>query len=73
MRSRSDIPIPEGARITVTDIRSDGHCARGIKKWFEARGYDFRVILKEGVDAREFWDTGDGYAQRVVKRKFRLL
>lgn len=56
-------------RITVTDCRKAGHCATGIKKWFEDHGFDFRAFLRDGIDAHEFIATGDAYAFRVVEMK----
>jgi hypothetical protein len=58
--------------IRVNDIRAEGHCARGIKKWFVDNGFDFRDFLKNGIPADEFLATNDGYAKRIVDRKLRV-
>lgn len=55
--------------ITVSDCRANGHCALGIKKWFESQGFDFRDFLRNGISADKFLATGDAYAIRIVKRK----
>lgn len=55
--------------ITVKDVTSTGHCVRGTRKWFEDHGYDFRVVLKNGVPARELLMTNDAHALAVVKAK----
>lgn len=55
--------------ITVTDCRRAGHCAVGIKNWFEEKGLDFRKFLKEGITEEEFLKTNDGYANEIVAKK----
>lgn len=56
-------------RITINDIRQCGHCAAGIRRWFEAYDLDFRDFLKNGIAIEDFLATGDGLAQQVVDRK----
>lgn len=46
--------------ITITDLRRSGHCARGIKNWFEVQGLDFKDFLKNGIPAETLYNTGDG-------------
>jgi len=58
-------------RITVTDIQQAGHCATGIKKWFDDHGLNFRAFLKDGIDAAVLLDTDDGLARRVVDLKIK--
>ncbi len=55
--------------ITVTDCRRAGHCATGIKRWFDDYDLDFRDFLKNGIDEEKFLATGDGRAHRVVELK----
>jgi len=55
--------------ITMTDCRNAGHCVRGIKKWFETYGLDFKKFLKEGIDEETFLATGDAYAIEIVRLK----
>lgn len=57
------------SHITITDIRMAGHCARGVKSWFNAQGLDFRKFLREGISEEEFLATGDGQAIDVVEHK----
>lgn len=54
--------------ITVTDIRQAGHCATGIRDWFERQGFDFRDFLKNGIDEDRLRATGDGQILAVLKR-----
>lgn len=57
----------DGLRITATDIVKAGHCIRGgAMPWFRRHGLDFRKFMKEGIDAVEFIERGDAYAERVV-------
>jgi len=56
-------------KVTVDDCRRAGHCAIGIRRWFEYRGLDFRDFLRNGIDVDIFLATGDAYAIRVVQLK----
>lgn len=56
-------------RITITDVRAAGHCARGAKDWFERHGLDFRAFLKDGASEEELLATGDALAVEVIKHK----
>ena len=55
--------------ITVTDCRRAGHCATGIKQWFDSHDLDFRDFLKNGIEEEKFLATGDAMAVRVVALK----
>lgn len=55
-------------KITVNEMRRAGHCSRGIKAWFESKGYDFRTVLKEGVTAEEILKLHDGFGDQVISR-----
>jgi len=54
--------------ITITDLRKVGHCARGIKTWFDEKGLNFRQFLAEGISVEKFAATGDGNALRALKK-----
>ena len=56
-------------RITMTDVRNAGHCAKGARSWFREHGLDFRAFLREGIDADTFVAKGDALAARVVEMK----
>lgn len=56
-------------RITITDIRAAGHCARGAKAWFERHDLDFKDFLKNGIEEEELLKSGDALAVRVVDMK----
>lgn len=54
--------------ITVTDLRRAGHCATGIKNWFDTQQLDFKDFLKNGIPAKTLYDTGDGQVLAALKR-----
>jgi len=56
-------------RITITDIRRAGYCARGAKSWFEGKGLDFRAFLRDGMDEDAWAALGDAHADEVLRRK----
>lgn len=59
-------------RITISDIRAAGFCVHGTRKWFLDNGWtkqEFRVFIKEGIEADEFTQRGDHLAQYVVDKK----
>lgn len=56
-------------KITISDIRSAGHCAKGVKSWFERHDLDFKDFLKNGIDEELFLQSGDALAARIVKLK----
>jgi hypothetical protein len=53
--------------ITVTDIRNAGHCAAGIKRWFDEHELNFRDFLKNGIDAEILIASGDELALQSVE------
>lgn len=55
--------------ITIDDCRAAGHCARGIKKWFDGYGLDFKAFLKDGISEEAFLATNDAYAIDIVRLK----
>lgn len=58
---------PPDPIVTVGDLRA-AHCVRGIKAWFVERGYDWRVVFKNGVPASELAATGDALVMPTVER-----
>lgn len=56
--------------ITSTDVILGGHCATGMRAWFEAVGLKdrFREFLKQGLPASVINDT-DEIGRQVVRRK----
>lgn len=67
--TKEDFPAEaEGLTITVDDVRKAGHCiAAGAKPWFANHGLDFRDFMRNGIDARRFWEKGDALSARVVR------
>lgn len=58
-----------GVKITVTDVKKAGICMREARAWCARNNISLSELLSGGVDAQQFWDTGDGYAQLIVRRK----
>lgn len=59
--------IPADLVISVGEIRAAGFCAWGQRRWFEANGFDYHEVLREGVSARAAFETGDAQALHVVE------
>lgn len=53
--------------ITVDDIRKAGHCPKGIKRWCDQNGIDFRLFRKQGIPASELREKC-GLAARIVDK-----
>jgi len=58
----------DGVRLTVDDLR-ELHCSRGIRRWFESNNLDFKAFLKDGIEAKTLYETGDALALRIIERK----
>lgn len=59
--------------ITVTDIRKQGYCVSGIKKWFAAHALNFHLFLQQGVESDTLLATGDELARKVVEAKLKAM
>lgn len=55
--------------IRPKDAYRAGICARGARPWFEDHGLSWSDFVENGISAQILWDTGDGYARRVVTSK----
>jgi len=55
--------------VYIADIRAAGYCVKGARKWFELHGLDFKAFLRDGIDAKELIEKGDGLAKKVVEMK----
>lgn len=51
---------------TMEDLIPAGVCPSGMRRWAEARGWDFRDLVNGGVKVQELRDTGCPYAARVA-------
>jgi hypothetical protein len=49
----------EMSRITMTELRELRYCASGAKAWCERYGFDFRELVRDGLDADAVAATGD--------------
>jgi len=55
-------------RITMDDCVKAGHCAKGVRRWFNEQGLDFRAFMAAGIAAQDMLDTGDARGINVVRR-----
>ena len=53
--------------VTIDHVRAVGLCVNGTRTWFARHDLDFRVFLREGLDADTLLATGDAMALRVVE------
>lgn len=54
--------------ITIDDVRR-WHCTRGVRRWFDQHGLDFKAFLRDGIDAETFLASGDERARQIVDAK----
>ncbi|QQE90277.1 hypothetical protein [Azotobacter chroococcum] len=47
------------------------HCARGMRRFFEANGLDFQRFLRDGLMASELAATGDALVLRMLEQMMR--
>lgn len=52
--------------ITMDDCRKAGHCASGVRRWFNEQGIDFRQLMRQGTSANGMLATGDAQGIGVV-------
>lgn len=52
--------------ITLSEIRSTGHCVAGIRRWFKAYNIDFRSVVKNGVTVKQIRDCNDQIGRDVL-------
>lgn len=58
-------------RVTITDVRRAGFCARGVRTWFLDNGFsreEFKTFLAEGIPKEDLLYRGDHLARVVVDR-----
>ncbi len=55
--------------ITITDATRAGYCARGIRRWTEEHGLDFRKLIKTGIPEEELESLNCGHAKRIIALK----
>lgn len=54
--------------VTITHCTKAGHCVKeGVVPWMKDRGYDYKAFIRNGLPAKEMWDTGCGLMQRVIR------
>lgn len=60
-------------KIIPDDIYTAGICGKGARPFFLRHGLDWSDFVTNGISAQVLWDTGDGYARRVVTKKLETL
>lgn len=53
-------------RVRIHHLRRLGYCARGARRWFVRRGWDWSRFLRDGIDAGDLRATGDAMAARAA-------
>lgn len=53
--------------ITIDDCLA-GHCAKGVRRWFNEQGLDFRQLMRQGASANALLATDDAQGIKVVAR-----
>lgn len=60
--------------VTMAEIRELRYCASGARDWCAKHGFDFRELVKTGLDAENVYATGDQFgvnAANLAKKKAR--
>ena len=61
-------------KVTMAEIRELRYCASGARTWCAQNGFDFRELVKTGLDANAVEATGDQFgvnAALLAKEKAR--
>lgn len=56
-------------RVTIGDVRRAGYCVRGVKRWFDETGRDFRTFTREGMAIDDARLIDDAVVQDVIRKK----
>ena len=59
---------PTSLIITMDDCRKAGHCASGVRRWFNESGLNFRSFMATGTSAAEILAVDDALGRQVVAR-----
>lgn len=54
------------SKVTMSEIRELRYCASGAKTWCERYGFDFRELVRDGLDADAVAATGDELGVRAA-------
>lgn len=60
-------------RVTITDIRSAGYCAPGLRRQCKALGLDIRRLVNDGIPIEELEMIDDVTVQRCVAEAKRRI
>jgi len=55
-------------RVIETGRKKPGFCVKGTREWCERYGFDFRELVRGGLDADAVLATGDAFAARAVEQ-----
>lgn len=56
-------------RLTIGDVRRAGYCVRGVRRWFDETGRDFRTFVRDGMAIEEARLIDDAVVQDVIRVK----
>lgn len=68
---KSDEEVLKAQTIFMEDIRRSGHCISGAKVWLGQNGWDFKDVLKNGLNALELREKHDGNGDQVLRSTLR--
>lgn len=54
-------------KITISDVKAAGYCARGVRKFCERHGFDYLDFVKNGVDSEKLIGIDDAMLDNVVR------
>lgn len=54
-------------RVTMRDVRESGLCVRGVRRWFDSKGLDFRDFLANGMPVSQAEALNDGFVNRAIE------
>ena len=54
-------------KIYINDLRRNGLCLSGAKRFFDEHGLDWRAFVKDGINSDALEATGDCMALKLVE------
>lgn len=53
--------------VRIQDVRGRRYCARGIRRWCERHGFDFRELVLNGLPADDLARVGDAMVAPAIE------
>lgn len=60
--------LEEDFIVTVNDVRRTGRCVKGLRRWAELHGLDFRDFVTNGILASKLLATDDHLAFDIIEK-----